>query len=346
MPLALISGLPGHGKTLRALWLVEELRKKTNRPVYQFGIPGLTLPWQELEDPKKWDSVPDGSIVVIDEAWEHFPKRGPGSNVPRHVEQLAKHRHRGIDLFLISQKAKDQLDHFVRGLIDEHHHVSRIFGTESATVLTWLGGLGDPDDYHSRKKAQSAVWAYPKEVFAWYKSAELHTIKRKLPWKKIALMGAGVLAIPALAYLAWSSLTGSVDRVADSTGTASETYKEVATPRKASITAEDFVPAVAGQPFSAPFYSSSVDVSEAPIVAGCGVLKIGATVTCRCNDQQGNQVPLEHRHCLSIFQAGQFQPGRPNRYPEIAPYTPPLAGPSITDGPSSEPQAAAGPSRD
>jgi len=347
--LVCISGLPGHGKTLYTLHHVEALRRESGRPVYFHGITDLNLPWLPLDEPKEWEKVPDGSIVVIDEAWKTFPKRSAGAAVPPFVQALATHRHRGLDIFLVTQHPLNQLDHFVRGLVGRHYHVRRVFGSQRSRLYTWEE-LGDPKDYHSLKVAVASWFTYPKEVFTWYKSAEVHTVKRQIPAKPFLMIGGGILAVGLLGWLAFAQLSGSVDRA---TGAATEAQEALpnALPGmpgsrppglRASFSAESFVPSVPGMPFTSPFYQDAVKVSDVPIVSGCGVLKVGARVDCRCNDQQGNKVQLEHRHCLALFEAGQFQPGRSSRYPEIAPYVPTLPGPSVGEAPGDQPQAGAG----
>ena len=57
--LTIITGLPGHGKTLYALSMVPEEYK--DREIYYHGIDDLKLPWIYLDDPTKWHQLPDGS---------------------------------------------------------------------------------------------------------------------------------------------------------------------------------------------------------------------------------------------------------------------------------------------
>lgn len=349
MTITVVSGLPGHGKTLLTLWHVEQLRRATGRTVYVHGVTDLSLPWLPLDDPRKWHELPDASVVVVDEAWKFFPKRGPGSAVPTHVEQLAVHRHRGFDIFLVTQNPALQLDHFARGLVGEHLHVRRVFGSARSRLYRWEE-LGSPDDYHSKQKAIKSWFTFPKEVFTWYKSAEVHTVKRQLPWRILVPTAVAVVALPLLGWWAFSSLrntalAASGEEVSqdDKQGRNDKQGGPFGQDREASFTPADFVPAVAGIPYTIPAFSRGLEVSAAPIIAGCGVLKIGTQVECRCNDQQGNVVDLEHRQCLAYFERGAFDPAGSKRYPEIEPYVPPLAGPGNGGGtPADQPQAGGG----
>ena len=65
--LTLITGQPGNGKSLYTISFVEAKRQAESRPVFYYGIPELTLPWTQLEDPTKWYECPEKSIIVIDE---------------------------------------------------------------------------------------------------------------------------------------------------------------------------------------------------------------------------------------------------------------------------------------
>ncbi|HEY0563837.1 MAG TPA: zonular occludens toxin domain-containing protein, partial [Methylophilus sp.] len=131
MAINLITGLPGHGKGVYSLDTVEKLRIKSNRPVYYHNIKDLNLQWHALDDPKKWIDCPEGSIIVLDEAWQTFPLRPNAQTPPEYVSRLATHRHHGFDIYIITQQPT-QLDSFVRKLVDTHYHIVRKFGSQAA----------------------------------------------------------------------------------------------------------------------------------------------------------------------------------------------------------------------
>lgn len=70
--ITLMTGLPGHGKTLYCIKMVRERAEKEGRTVYFHGIKELTLPWVEMHSPESWPDCPDGSIVVIDECQKSY----------------------------------------------------------------------------------------------------------------------------------------------------------------------------------------------------------------------------------------------------------------------------------
>lgn len=190
-----ISGTPGAGKTL---FTIQLLSKEKVRPVYYYKI-NLTpagkdaLPnWLSLdaEGVKNWGDLPDGSIVLIDEAHTIMGQRSAKDKVPKWIEDLAEHRHRGMDFYIVDQHPKD-LDVFVRRRVYQHWHYFNVFGMDSSTKHTWQGYEDDqPNDYHAKQRAETSRHKFPKEVFAWYESASVHTKKKRIPWQ--------LFAIPAL----------------------------------------------------------------------------------------------------------------------------------------------------
>src|SRR5690606_14116981 len=106
------------------------------------------------------------------------------------VLDLAEHRHRGLD-FVWTTQQPNQLYPFVRGLIGSHAHVVRRFGTKMIDVFKWGELNEDVKSSSKRDLAQRTTRLLPSQAFGAYKSAEVHTIKPRIPMK--------VLALPALA---------------------------------------------------------------------------------------------------------------------------------------------------
>ena len=107
--ITLLTGKPGHAKSLLAVQWVRENRELDNPRAVFTNINGLdndTLGSFVLEDPEKWYELPIGSLVVIDECQRWFRPMANGSKVPEHVSQLETHRHLGIDIIFITQGPK------------------------------------------------------------------------------------------------------------------------------------------------------------------------------------------------------------------------------------------------
>jgi len=139
-----------------------------------------------------------GALLVIDEAQRHFRPRPAGSAVPDHVAALEVHRHQGLDIWLITQRA---------GLIDSN--VRALCGRHIALRNTSLGRfkyewseVGDIDTKSSRDTAARSRYRIPKHVFSLYKSADVHTNqKHTLPFAAKALF----VILPLMAVLIFTA---------------------------------------------------------------------------------------------------------------------------------------------
>lgn len=305
--LTLVTGQPGNGKTLYTLGLVEALRLSSGRTVYQAGIPELTLPWEVLDDPQSWPTLPDGSIVVLDECQRTFPPRKQGAAVPRHVSEFETHRHRGFDVFLITQHPQ-LLDIAVRKLVGRHVHLERKFGREVSTVKQWEVAV-NPQDRAEQSKALVSKWSFPKEHFAWYKSAEIHTVKKDFPIKPVATLVGSLLAIGVLAWFAAHKL-GSMGQVKQAAVPAASQVSKSDTRTAQHWAAADFVPRVGTWLWSAPFYDQVAKVQGHPRIEGCLELDLGDRVICKCSNGQGD-AQVDEKVCHDFMLGRVFDPEKP-----------------------------------
>lgn len=329
--LTLVTGLPGAGKTLWTLAEVERVRASSGRPVFYHNINELKLPWHKLESGRDWATVPDGSIVVLDECQQTFPPRATGGAVPGYVEAISTHRHRGVDVYLISQDAL-QFDAFVRRLVGHHVHIKRVFGLSRVVVMRWEG-LGRPGDYHSEKLAVRSKWVHDRKVFDWYKSAEIHTVQKRLPWVKLGGLAFLFLALAGLTYFfvaRWSDrINPDEGIVADVAQGSSVLAKPDLDPAIEAVGLSDpdaWATRTPDLPFSAPAYMPSVEVVEAPKVAGCMLMKVGNNSECRCATQQGTDAGVSFRTCMEYVHRGVFRwdQSEVSYYPTVEAYVPPL----------------------
>lgn len=218
----LITGAPGNGKTLMAMFLMNEEYERNAAAVkagkeqprrFFSNVKGATtdenpeaFPWVELLPPgADWTKLPDGAYVQYDEAhsdgktpglerYGHlFPSTGkPGESDDVRIRAMSTHRHRGFDLVLITQWPS-KIHHQARTLVGEHVHMSRAFGLAKAGVIRWNRVQSDPYDEQQREKAEETIWAYPKDLYKRYLSASLHTAshKFKMPsaiWKGLSML--------------------------------------------------------------------------------------------------------------------------------------------------------------
>lgn len=311
------TGLPGHGKTLYTLYYVRRWALKEKRDVYYHGIPELDIPgWQELEDPKKWHELPPKSIVIIDEAQKTFPVRGSGAAVPPHVAAAETHRHKGIDAVFITQHPL-LIDGHIRRLSDKHRHIIRAFGAQRATVHEWPQVMEQCQKPGARKESVKEGFTYPQEIYRWYKSAEAHTFKAKIPGKVIfaVLLPFIIIGLVALAvHFLWtdfggggveakkaeaeqSALSGQSGSVSSSTGQGSTNRTKTREEWLAEQT-----PRVPDLPHTAPAYDGVTQAAVAPYPAAC----ISTAKRCQCYTQQGTRMVMRDQLCRQIAEVGFF----------------------------------------
>jgi zona occludens toxin len=299
------TGVPGSGKTLSAVEALSKMIARWDkhpdeaRPVFVHGVKDLAIPHAVM--PMKdvvigkvpmvvpdWDSMPDGSYCLIDEAQSMFPPRASGSVAPEHVAWLNTHRHHGFDITLITQHPR-LIDTAARALVGKHQHYRRLFGRQRAIVYEFdscsdnLGGLSN---------AITSYYPYPRKAFEFYKSAEVHTKQTfKLPkWLLLPVVGVvlGIVVMP----MAYTRIMG------------------MANPEKARA---QIMGAAASAPASS---ASSVAVSpglvasakaiiEPPTYAGC----IAMRERCECMGKDGRMVKVDPVACFAdVNQSGGHVP--------------------------------------
>ena len=320
------TGQPGHGKTLRAMQLALEYQAK-GREVYVHGVRGLKYGetgFHQLVDPRKWQDLPDGAVIVIDECYSAFPRRAPGAKVPDYVEAMATHRHRGFDFILICQQAKQQLDIFILGLIDRHEHIRRRFGLRKSVILWWDKFSENLNDSNTK-----IIWSFPKSVMDRniYESTVQDTTERKIPWYIWALP----LSIVALLLLVWRVMSffsppppKPVAALASSSELARKPHSVLGADqveKRPDDIAAWLTPRIAGQPWTAPAYDGRAIVSQPELY--CAASDDG---DCRCLTEQGTTYVLDLKICRAIARDGSYNPTRMPRQQQEQQYQEPQQG--------------------
>jgi len=322
MPIKLITGIPGHGKTAR---LVKELlaaAEKGDRPIFAAGIDGLKPGLaQELKDPTRWQDCPDGSLIFVDEAWKWFGHLSNPSRqqTPAHVLALAEHRHRGID-FVWTSQGPNQLYPFARPLIEQHWHCIRKFGTHAVDLYKWGELVEDVKSQGMRDRAEKETTTLPSETFGLYKSASEHTIKSRIPWK-VWLIPACVVAGAVLIWLAYSFLRPDA-MAAQLTGKGAS--GEAAAPegllhynpserQKKPLTDEEWLgritPRFPGMHESMPIFDGR-EVQAVPR-RFCVISGEGSDMRCNCYTEQVTLLrDIPPGVCLEVARWGEYDPFR------------------------------------
>lgn len=170
----LITGVPGSGKTLYAVSLLEGL-KSSGRPIFT-DIDG----YASDPPPVPWYDAPLNSIVVYDECQRIFPPDSKGRARDEAIKEMEVHRHKGIDLILITQRPGLVHSH-VRALVTKHSHLVRIHGSSFAYIFTRDGIIGNTSSRSELNQCDKTTFKYPRSIFSKYTSAEVHTKTSYVP---------------------------------------------------------------------------------------------------------------------------------------------------------------------
>jgi len=341
--MTLVTGTPGAGKTVRLLqealakvgitnWSgIEDLKKQyadQGRMVVAVGIDGLIDGlFSQGDSTSDWQDYPDGTLFVVDEAWKWWaPKdeqvsesiakkladaesKGHTITPPPHwdsIPALAEHRHRGFD-FIYTTQMPSQLCKTVKALTDRHLHVTRKFNTAVTVVYEWPSVVSNPNSQAQRLLAQESDWIHPAKIFELYKSASIHNMKRRIPWK--------VYMLPVVAALGLACVIGAIyalsfffdDPVAEAAGAVGAPATQgTGSEPQAIITPEQYLasylPRIPSQPWSAPIYDS-LKPEKAP-----RLFCMSSHTSCSCMTEQGTRWQLDDSICRTVARWGQYEP--------------------------------------
>lgn len=328
------TGLPRNGKTASVVDELQQLLKRweknpgERRSVFQFGIPDLKL--EGIETIVAWPvggkvgdvvpltpdgkpacklafdqgAIPDGALIVLDEAQDFYPPRGPSIVMPAHVSALNTHGHRNLDYIILTQHPK-LIDNAVRRLVNKHQHYRRMLGGGRAVTYEW-DVCSDSLEY---QKAVKGVYKYPPRVFGLYQSATGFTRpKFKLP----AFLIVPLLAVPLGIYAiptAYRALAGSVTGQGISQ-TAAKTVGGAEVPRPAAV--------ASGASGVGVVPVSPVPVAAAKVYSGC----MSTATKCKCVTSDGT---VEDAPGLCVESSREFgrlvklamNPGAPEGAPAL-----------------------------
>ncbi|SMB27269.1 Zonula occludens toxin family protein [Sterolibacterium denitrificans] len=323
--LTLITGTPGAGKTAYAVYELSELIKCAPRPVIVMGIPDLKISHEVAPQVEHWtravpspedESVieheftfPEGSLVVIDEAQKVFRPRATSSKVPPHVAAFEKHRHLGLDFWLITQHP-NLLDPNVRRLVGKHVHLRGHWAGRE--LLEWPE-VADPESRSDRRVAIKERYTLPKKAFGLYKSASLHIKqKRRIP-KVLYVFLILLLVIGFLGFKAFDRVASAIKgedanafHPPAETAAALPSSSRSASGQISEISYQDFLPRFKGRPESAPIYDPVRKVINVPHVAGCAAMQD----RCTCYTDQATDSGLTDAECRAWLTRPPFQPYR------------------------------------
>lgn len=319
--MSLLTGILGSGKTLRAVQLMSDAIKDDEK-VYQSGFKGLTVPGViDWEDPRKWQELPPGAILFVDEAQKWFGERRSGY-APDYLKAMNTMRgEEGVRMVLLTQHPK-YLDSHIKDLVGCHEHLLRESGKLSSKLYRSDEIMEDPRSPRGRSKADYETFRFPIETAGkMYVSANsAHTIKYRMPAvvkKAILIGGLGAAALLGVWYFMFRSAYADIadqeeqgTAAAPGAPTASRSGGGDPAPssgsgRIAMRTGTDYIaaitPMVQDVPWSAPAYM------ERPVVSDPHLYCMSTDNSCRCVTDQGTKpiVAVRDDVCREIARWGE-----------------------------------------
>lgn len=330
--LSLITGILGSGKTLRAVKLMKEA-VDADEKVYQSGFKGLAIPGViDWEDPKKWQELPPGAILFIDEAQKWFGERRQG-HAPDYLKAMNTMRgEEGVRMVLLTQHPK-YLDPHIKDLIGCHEHLLREDGKESSKLFRANEIMEDPRSPRGRSKADTETVPLPiKEVGHLVVSANSpHTIKYRMPAlvkKALVIGGIGALGLGSAWFLlfrnAYADITAeegsdpaageatpSPSRGATSARANGQSRNGQQEPKWATLTdyAVDHLPRFGTMPWTAPAYDGREVKSDPQLyclssMAGEDAQGNWKDFSCTCLTEQATVYQLSQAECRTLARQG------------------------------------------
>ncbi len=355
--LYLRTGLPGSGKTLNTIREIElehgpdpKNPGKPLRTVYYYGIPDLDTDklkckWVEFDTPDTWYDLPDGSIIVIDEAQRVFGAQDGRKARPEKVARFETHRHQGFDIYLITQHPSLVMSH-VRKLVGKHINMYRPYGGKRLLRHEYEFCIDSPEKRSNFKLAQERRIKLDPKYFGVYKSATVHTHKFKLPnyvWYIPACLvviagcigwvwytydvGGSDAEVVATEQPAASAASSGLNLSLNPLETVSNSFS-LGQPLTDQQYLDSFVPRLDDVPMSAPRYDRLTEPKSFPrlVCASSDDPRVidrartkgspvgsrnGREYTCQCYSQQITRIETTAEFCLQVVEHGFFDDTRP-----------------------------------
>lgn len=326
--IGLLTGGTGDGKTLYAITVLIHDAYKANRaanalvpdtedapcddsdPAFQAAI-AVNKKWQPLRDfrtnikgvnipgvtvlplEKDWRQYRDGSICIYDESHQKgmFRTTGkPGLSDDDVITQLDEHRHRGFDIWFLTQ-FPTKIHHEIRQLVKRHVHLVRSHGMQRSMLYDWQKAVNNPEDNEAVIALAGEIWEFRTEGYAWYKSTSMNTHKATMPKAlKRALIGLPIILL-LLGGIAW----GIAWATADDRGVGQEAKSGGKATASAGAT-----PAGSGEELKGSPIPPGQEWTVAPALPkfkGCAAL----SAVCRCWNGAGQQIDLTQDQCHELI---------------------------------------------
>lgn len=174
------------------------VKVKDDLPVWDKVLP--------LSDDLDWRQLPFGSVVIYDEAQQFFPSSGrTGLSSDGRVSDLDTHRHRGYDLFYITQHPT-LIDSHIRKFVSHHVHLYRKLGAKRSILYEWNHCVSSPESVIGDTESfVRSTFFFNKKSFKFYKSSEIHTVKFRIPKKFFYILFGLIFLFSLVGYFSFVS---------------------------------------------------------------------------------------------------------------------------------------------
>lgn len=217
----LITGGIGTGKSL---WTVESLFKEyENNPEREIFTDITGIKHTGIKKaPDDWREIPNNALIVYDEVQYRDLFSRHNSKRDKQILDLTTIRKRGIEMWLITQRARF-LNADVLGLVNEHVHLERV-GQKTSNVYIWQEAELNITKTKKLFAFDKYKWAYPTHIFGFYESIQPDAKHNKRSYLNKAVVG--VIATLILALIAGAIFVKHASKTGISaTGVETETKK-------------------------------------------------------------------------------------------------------------------------
>jgi len=214
----MITGGQGTGKTTLVMSIVlEYLKQQEGARFYHHGLDGAKI-GEQFDDPTQWYTLPEGSIIYIDECdkngFHNETTIKNAENLPQHLREITELRHRGHYLIL-STVHVDDIHHFVRKKCMGWADLFRPFGLKYAICSVYPGWksasrLGKSERKEWENSRLKLYFVHDKKVQKQFKSSSLHTVSysaKNFPLFKLLGVLGSILLVIILVVVSFRSIT-------------------------------------------------------------------------------------------------------------------------------------------
>lgn len=332
--LYLLTGKPGSGKTLHMISMLMKRKDLKDRPLYIDGIPDVDpvkIPHEALPENctgENWHEwLPTNAILVVDECQRYWRQRPAGSKVPEAVQEIETHRHRGVDLFFITQHPR-LIDINIKSFVENHKHFDK---TQLGTRRMWeWQRCGNPDSKADIADAMAKPYRLDKDAYGAYKSAELHTKIKVNRSKWVWLFPLILISTIGMMYFAYTKnkqilfdnpkakTQAASAAVAPADGAVGEAQAAQSAPSAGQysanqpentvkvLKASDYIPSLDGKPWTAPVYAPhNTNIQTMPYPVAC----VKNANRCTCYTDQATPIRgMDNGLCLDYVENGIYNP--------------------------------------